>query len=276
MDPWTRPFLRWAGSKRTLLPCLVESYRKAGGRYLEPFSGSACLFFAARPRRAVIADRNVELMEMYDTLRSHPRRIARVLHASATDEESYYALRKVDPETLDPVGRAARFIYLNRLCFNGLYRTDQKGRFNVPYGTRTGRFPTEAHLYRCSVALRDADLRCGDFAETTSDAGQGDFVYLDPPYTRSPEHAYGVYGYGSFSAEDMSRMLTALHSLDRAGATFLFSYADIPQLVAQLPDTWGVHRVTAPGQIAARVSARSLRAEVLITNRVLGTAGATA
>ena len=198
-----------------------------------------------------------------------------MLHASATDEESYYALRKVDPETLDPVGRAARFIYLNRLCFNGLYRTDQKGRFNVPYGTRTGRFPTEAHLYRCSVALRDADLRCGDFAETTSDAGQGDFVYLDPPYTRSPEHAYGVYGYGSFSAEDMSRMLTALHSLDRAGATFLFSYADIP---TRCPAPRYLGR--APGhrarQIAARVSARSLRAEVLITNRVLGTAGATA
>lgn len=268
MDPWARPFLRWAGSKRSLLPHLVEYYRAVGGRYIEPFSGSACLFFATHPKSAVIADRNAELMRTYETLRAHPRRIVRLMHDWPTSRACYYQIRAMDEDSLDPVSRAARFIYLNRTCFNGLYRTDRRGRFNVPYGTRTGRLPTEQHLYRCSVALRRADLRCGDFAATTYDAGHGDFVYLDPPYTSAPQHAYGVYGYGSFRAADMNRMLDTLHRLDSAGATFLFSYADVPSIIERLPEAWSITRVNAPGQIAGKVSARTRRSEVLVTNRV--------
>ena len=272
MEAWTTPFLRWAGSKRSLLPTLIARYREAGcSRYIEPFSGSACLFFASRPEKAVIADLNEELIATYTTLRAHPRLVAQLIHTWAPDEASYYRVRGIDTNSLDEVGRAARFIYLNRLCFNGLYRTNRRGRFNVPYGARTGRLPTEAHLYRCSVALRHADLRSGDFSDTTSDAQAGDFVYLDPPYTRSPEHAYGVYGYGSFSSTDMERMLAALHRLDRTGATFLFSYADVPGLTDLLPSNWDVERVSARSSIASRPSARKPRPEILVSNVARGT-----
>jgi DNA adenine methylase len=266
MQVWTTPFLRWAGSKRFLLPCLVEHYARCGGRYIEPFSGSACLFFATRPELAVIADRNPELIATYAAIRSHPRRVARALHAHGRDKDSYYRLRALDPATLDLIARAARFIYLNRLCFNGLYRTDRHGRFNVPYGTNTGKLPTERHLYRCSVALRAATLRSGDFVETTRDATAGDFVYLDPPYTRNPERAYGVYGYGSFGPTDMQRMLATLHELDERGARFLFSYADIDEVVDELPARWALTRLSTPGQIAARARDRGPRAEILVTN----------
>lgn len=271
MKLWTTPFLRWAGSKRSLLPVLLALYRDAPSeRYFEPFSGSACLFFAGRPRRAVVADRNGDLMATYAALRAHPRRIARSIHTWASDERTYYRVRDLDTGSLDPVEHAARFIYLNRLCFNGVYRTNRRGHFNVPYGRHTGRLPSEAHLYRCSVALRQVDLRCGDFAQTTSDAGPGDFLYLDPPYTSHPERAYGVYGYGSFSSADMQRMLAALHRFDRAGATFLFSYADVPELAEALPGEWPVKRVSVPSSIASRPGARRPRAEVLVTNFAAG------
>jgi DNA adenine methylase len=264
--PWSKPFLRWAGSKRSLLGELLEHYRRAGGRYVEPFAGSACLFFAARPSEAVISDLNVELIDTYRELRAHPRLLSRALGEWETDTDTYYAVRALAPDDLSPLNRAARFIYLNRLCFNGLYRTNRAGQFNVPYGQRTGMLPSEGQLYRCSVALRSASLRCGDFAEALSDVRAGDFIYLDPPYARTPHNAYGVYGYGSFSEHDMRRMLETLRMIDDRGATFLFSYADIPAAVEGTPERWRLTRLSAPGRIAASISARTPRAEILITN----------
>jgi DNA adenine methylase len=267
MEAWTTPFLRWAGSKRTLLPELHAVYREAGcTRYVEPFAGSACLFFASHPKRAVIGDRNRELVDSYTSVRDHPRLVSRRIREWASDETEYYAVRNLDASSLDSVTRAARFIYLNRYCFNGLYRTNKMGGFNVPYGSHTGQVPSEAHLYRCSVALRKADLCCGDFSDTTANVRQGDFVYLDPPYTRSPQHAYGVYGYGSFSETDMTRMLETLHRINEAGAVFLFSYADIEGLGSELSVYWNVRNVSTRSSIASRPSARRHRSEILVTN----------
>ena len=214
----------------------------------------------------MIADLNRQLIETYRVLKRHPRRLARALHRLPTDRDSYYEIRARDAGALGPMDQAARFIYLNRLCFNGVYRTDRRGRFNVPYGRRTGALPTETHLYRCSVALRDADLRDGDFEQTTADAREGDFVYLDPPYTQNPEKAYGVYGYGSFDARDLGRIFKVLRRLDQTGASFLFSYAALPELYAQLSSNWTVEQVVASGQVAASPGSRNARRELLITN----------
>lgn len=269
MESWSSPILRWAGSKRSLLPQLMPYVARSQGRYVEPFAGSACLFFAARPQRAVLGDLNGELIATYRVLARHPRRVARAMRAWTTDAESYYAVRALEQEDLEPVQRAARFIYLNRLCFNGVYRTNRQGRFNVPYGTQTGALPTERHLYRCAVALRDAELRDGDFEATTEDVSEGDFVYLDPPYTQNPKKAYGVYGYGSFDAQDLGRILEVLRRLDAARATFLFSYASVPGLVDEVPTSWGYQEVVVSGRVAARVGSRGARREILITNRPL-------
>lgn len=266
-DPWCDPLLRWAGSKRTLLPELTRRIPPPDGRYFEPFAGSACLFFALRPRAAVLSDLNPALIDTYTTLRAHPRRVARALHEWSTAASAYYELRARPDHSLDSVERAARFVYLNRLCFNGLYRTNRQGHFNVPYGSRSGDLPSEAHVYRCSVALRDAELRSGDFEALAADTRAGDLVYLDPPYTQRPEHSYGVYGYGSFDARDMGRMLDVLRRIDASGATFVFSYAAIPELIGELSRRWCVDRVSTRGQIAASVRSRSRREEILVTNR---------
>lgn len=275
LDTWSAPALRWAGSKRALLPQLAARFRAAGpsGRYIEPFAGSACLFFALRPRRAVIADLNSELIETYRNLRDHPRRLSRAMHAWGRDRDSYYEVRALAVADLDPIERAARFLYLNRLCFNGVYRTNRAGRFNVPYGSRTGALPSERQLYRCSVALRGAELRSGDFDLTTVDVGREDFVYLDPPYTQDPTSAYGVYGYGSFDGGQIERVFATLRRIDDAGAGFLFSYADLEGLGVLLRPRWSLETVEVSGRIAARTASRKVRKEVLITNRPVVEAG---
>lgn len=268
MRQWAKPVLRWAGSKRELLPQLTQFFRAsaATGRYVEPFAGSACLFFSLRPGSAVLGDLNDELISTYRQLGKHPRQVARTMRRWKSDEATYYEVRAVDPDALDPVPRAARFLYLNRLCFNGVYRTNRAGRFNVPYGSKTGALPDEAHLYRCSVALRDAELRNGDFEATTADVKGGDFVYLDPPYTQDPRSAYGVYGYGSFDASDLDRVLATLRRIDDAGATFLFSYAAVDGLNEALRESWSLSEVGVSGRIAAAADCRRTRTEVLITN----------
>lgn len=268
-DTWCPPALRWAGSKRALISHLSARFRASESthrRYIEPFAGSACLFFALRPAAAVIADLNTELIATYEMIRDHPRLLARAMHGWSTDRETYYSVRAISPADLDPLERAARFIYLNRLCFNGVYRTNRQGKFNVPYGTRTGALPDERHLYRCSLALRDAELRAGDFEATTADVGTGDFVYLDPPYTQDPRNAYGLYGYGSFEAGQVDRAISTLARIDDQGATFLFSYAEVDGLEDRLRPGWSMETVAVAGRIAANTTSRRLRREVLVTN----------
>jgi DNA adenine methylase len=269
-DTWCAPLLRWAGSKRTLLPRLVAHFQGFGQpecRYIEPFAGSACLFFALHPRAALIADLNEDLISTYRVIRDHPRLVHRTLCSWGADRASYYTIRSLDPADLDSIERAGRFLYLNRLCFNGVYRTNRAGQFNVPYGVRPGAFPTEAHVYRCSVALRSAVLECGDFESTTADVTPSDFVYLDPPYTQDSSRAYGVYGYGSFDNSELDRILRTLKRIDEIGATFLFSYADVREAVAIFPPEWFMQRVVVTGHVAARPAARGRRSEILLSNR---------
>ena len=153
ITPWTKPFLRWAGSKRSLLPELLASVPQGYRSYIEPFAGSACLFFALKPRRAVLGDINNELMRAYAVVAKHPRQVARAVQRIPNTEHSYLRLRAMNVEALDPLARTARFVYLNRHCFNAVYRTDRQGVFNVPRGTRTGELPPESVFLRCSLAL---------------------------------------------------------------------------------------------------------------------------
>jgi DNA adenine methylase len=259
------PVLRWAGSKRRLLSQLAHALPE-GARYYEPFAGSACLYFATRPRRAVLGDLNSDLIGFYRTLRHSPHAVARRLHGWRVDSATYYRVRALDPLELGASERAARFLYLNRLCFNGVYRTDRSGRFNVPYGRRTGALPSTERLVRCASALRAAELRDGDFEATVADAMAGDTVYLDPPYTQRPERSYGVYGYGSFDVSELERMLRCLEDLDDRRVSFLFSYALLPGLIERVRPSWSVREVRTPSSVAAHTTARVVRHEILLSN----------
>lgn len=256
--PWTGPILRWAGSKRGLVPQLRALMPTSFGTYIEPFAGSACLFFAVRPRHAVLGDFNSDLIEMYSILRSHPRRLHRRLSEMEVSAESYYRVRSVAPSTLTPFERAARFLYLNRNCFNGVYRTNRRNEFNVPFGSRTPRLPSEADFFRAAYALRSSQLIAGDFTDTTSDAVRGDLVYLDPPYVTQGRAMRGEYGYGAFGAADLARLVDVVKDLDRRGVSVVLSYTIDETLIRSLPG-WGcryipIRRMVAGGGQRSRDS----------------------
>src|SRR5438046_2135596 len=149
-----KSFLRWAGSKRQLLPRIIPLIGSGYDRYVEPFAGSACLFFGLLPKRALLGDINQELMFTYRQVQRQATEVGRQLARMRKCKAAYLRLRSTDPAALGAATRAARFIFLNRCCFNGLYRTNQRGQFNVPYGgLKSGQIPTTTVLKQCAKAL---------------------------------------------------------------------------------------------------------------------------
>jgi len=266
--PWAAPVFRWAGSKRKLLPVLVANTPSNYRRYFEPFAGSACLFFALRPNAATLGDVNSELLNTYLTICRHPRLVHRAASSLSTSKRAYYQIRSWDPEFLPDVERAARFVYLNRYCFNGVYRINRNGQFNVPRGIRTGQLPDEASFYRCSVALRHAALKCGDFEDAIAGVKRNDFVYLDPPYASTGRPRFGEYGYECFADSDVPRLIKCLESIDATGATFLLSYSDSPALAAPLK-RWNSIQLNVRRHIAGFAGDRKVVSEVMVSNQKL-------
>lgn len=266
--PWTSPFLRWAGSKRKLLPLLLRAVPQDVNRYIEPFAGSACLFFGLRPSVAILGELNPHLIEVYEQVRAHPRIISRTIRSMPRTEDFYYRARALDPSTLDPISRVCRFVYLNRNCFNGVYRTNRQGQFNVPIGKDTGDLPSELALVRCAIALRKATLKCMDFEHLLREVRKGDFVYLDPPYKLFGRKGFGEYGYGSFATRDVARLIRCLRTIDNIGGVFLLSYCDTDELHA-LPRHWHSQHLTVRRHIAGFASYRETVGEILLSNRRL-------
>jgi DNA adenine methylase len=166
-------------------------------------------------------------MQMLRTVRRSPREVAEVLSALRRSKRLYLRLRALKPETLPGLERAARFIYLNRYCFNGLYRTNLAGRFNVPYGAEaTGSLPSEIQLQRCARLLRRATLINGDFEQVLLMAEPQDFVYMDPPYARSSIRTFTEYDARAFSTADLTRLRHWMVRLDSHGVRFVVSYAE--------------------------------------------------
>ncbi len=193
-----KPFLRWAGSKRKQLSRLATFWSPDHERYVEPFAGSACLFFELEPNAAVLGDSNKELIEVYRVVRDEPERLYRRLCHIRRDLPTYRHWRELNPKSLDRQTRALRFLYLNRNCFNGIYRTNLAGEFNVPMGKRPGGYFSEEDLLHCSKLLQRTGLVAGDFTKTLERVRAGDFVYLDPPYAVTSRRIFREYGKTTF------------------------------------------------------------------------------
>lgn len=220
-------FLRWAGSKRQLIADLKNCCPTIEGRYVEPFAGSARLFFELAPKKAILGDINSELVRALRTVRRCPREVARKLSPLRRSKRLYLRLRALDPSTLSSAERAARFIYLNRYCFNGLYRTNLAGKFNVPFGAQaTGSLPTEAQLSICARLLRRSVLVNGDFEQVLSMTVREDFVYMDPPYAQAGTRTFTEYDARAFSTKDLDRVRSWMIRLNEQGTRFVVSYAE--------------------------------------------------
>jgi DNA adenine methylase len=260
------PLIRWAGSKKKLIPLLKANIPKTFNKYIEPFCGSACLYFSLRPTKAVLSDINKELIVSYKTIKKDSKKITERLLGVEKCKTEYLRLRELDPSTLDEVERSYRFIYLNRFCFNGVYRTNREGKFNVPMGTKTGNLPTPAKISDCAKALKGASLIYGDFKKTLKYIEQGDFVYLDPPYTKEGAKNRGEYGHGSFDYQDIPTLISYLEKIDEKGASFLLSYSCDSALLDLLPSRWYKLELSVNRHVAGFKQHRSIAKEVLVAN----------
>ncbi|MFZ5544510.1 MAG: DNA adenine methylase [Pseudomonadota bacterium] len=261
-----KSFLRWAGSKRQLLPAIAQYWTPTFNRYIEPFCGSASLYFSLKPSAAILSDLNEHLIETLTCVQRSPDLVSESLARYRTDRETYYKVRRLNPSTLTPVERAARFIYLNLLCFNGLYRVNKQGEFNVPYGAKQRKKIVDAFAMReTSRQLSSCEIVCCDFEETVCRAEQGDFLYLDPPYATADQSVFTEYNVDAFSPKDLERLKAALNAADRRGVSFVLSYANVPEITNRWMD-WPVRTVTTRRNIAGFTGSRRYVEEVLISN----------
>lgn len=266
-------FLRWAGSKKQLLDTLSCCWHasnctdQSNGRYIEAFSGSAALFFRLQPKSALLVDVNHDLQHCMRRVRNSPIKVSEALQKLTCSESEYYRIRSQTRDDLSLDEWAARFIYLNRNCFNGLYRTNRQGRFNVPYGGgRSGGIPTEQTLVDASRILKKATLLEGDFFEQLNPrVGRGDFVYLDPPYAQRNVNLDNQYGPDVFGIQDVARLANLAQTINAKKGHFVISYAACDE-IEHIVKAWTSYEVTVQRTIAANVAHRRPAKEVLITN----------
>ncbi len=221
------PFLKWAGGKRWLTSSQRLPVPAKFNRYIEPFLGGGAVFFHLRPTNAIIADVNAELIDLYEAIKAHPNELQSRMdqHQALHSHEHYYATRSAVPT--GALERAARTLYLNRTCWNGLYRVNLKGEFNVPIGGKTTVVFDGEDFGAISAALAGAEIRCADFESTIDLAKEGDFVFVDPPYTVQHNfNGFVKYNERIFSWADQQRLRDTVQRALARGAAVVVTNAD--------------------------------------------------
>lgn len=260
-----RPFLRWAGSKRVLLPQLLDALPSTYGTYREPFLGGGSLFFLLEPRHAVLSDSCQDLVATYEAVRDNPSAILRYLAPLRPDRDLYYQIRS--NRSSARFKRAAEFIYLNKTCWNGLYRVNAQGEFNVPYGApRTDDIIDPSNLRACATALScpEVNLSSEDFEDALLEAEAGDLVFLDPPYvTGHNNNGFVDYNELIFSWHDQERVAKVAISLAAMGVHVLVTNA-FHQDVLDLYDGFKIVPLHRRSTIASAASKRGRVTEALL------------
>ena len=256
------PLLKWAGGKRRLLGDILPLVPTTFHRYFEPFVGGGAVFFSLRPPMATLSDVNPDLVQMYSQVRDNVDAVVRSLRRLPNSEADYYRIRATVPKT--PVAQAARLIYLCTLSFNGIYRQNLRGEFNVPYGYKTHVKPCdEAKLKQISSDLQGTRLAVGDFEETTKSARKGDFVYFDPPYTVAHgNNGFIKYNAKIFSWTDQKHLATLAADLKHRGCAVIVSNADHSS-IRELYTDFNVQIVERPSIMAASSAFRRTVSECL-------------
>lgn len=261
------PILKWAGGKTRLLPELLARRPSAYRRYHEPFLGGGALFFRLQPGGAVLSDANAELVNVYERVRDDVEEVIRRLRAHRYEREHYYRVRATDPTTLSPSERAARTLYLNRTCFNGLYRVNRRGYFNVPFGRYKNPVICRPERLRAvSRVLRRTTLLRADYEGVLDVADAGDFAYFDPPYQPVSRTAnFTGYTAADFGEDEQRRLAEVVRELDRRGVRWMVSNSDT-ELVHELYGGFRVEAVQGSRAISRRGNGRGRVRELLIRN----------
>lgn len=275
-DPAPRPFLKWVGGKTQLLEQMEPLLPPVFRRYFEPFVGGAALFFdlqatgrlaplTAAGRRASLRDVNTELVDCYTAVRDHVEALIRALREHRYESEHYYEVRALKPDGLPLPQRAARTIFLNKTGYNGLYRVNKSGQFNVPFGRFTRPlFCDVDNLRACSRALQKVSIEAGDFASVLTEAKKGDFVYFDPPYVPvSPTSDFTAYIPGGFREPEQRKLARVFSKLASRGVHVMLSNSDTP-LVRELYADFTIDTVYATRNVNSDSSRRGKLKEVVV------------
>lgn len=261
------PFLKWAGGKRRMLKTLRQYMPRNYHHYYEPFIGGGALFFAVQPQRGYISDINPDLVTAYKVIQQEVQKLIPLLkeHQQLHSKDYYYKVRSQQGLT-HPVERAARTIYLNKTCFNGLWRVNRKGMFNVPVGSYDcPNIYTKENLLACSKVLQNVSVGCQDY--TTLSPRHGDFCYFDPPYHPLKKTSFTAYTQGGFTAKDQQNLAAFCKELDRQGVKLLLSNSNTPFIRALYKDTiFKKIVISAPRTVSCNIGGRMPAEELLIAN----------
>lgn len=270
-----KPFVAWAGGKQQLLPEIEQEINRAGKftTYYEPFVGGGAVLFDLLPKNAVINDDNTELINAYQVIKNNVAELISELSNFKNTKEDFYLIRAWDrkPEylRLNSIKKAARFIYLNKTCFNGLYRVNSKGYFNTPYNNRKKtQIVNKDNLQLISNYLNENNVvfSNGDFAKVLTNIKPGSLVYFDPPYVPlNPTSSFTRYTSNGFDAEDQARLAKECQRLDKIGIKFILSNSNT-ELVHDLYHTFKIKTVLAKRYINSKGNKRGAVKEVLVTN----------
>ena len=273
-----KPFVKWAGGKRQLIPILNENLPKTMGTYYEPFLGGGALLFHILSERngqkCGISDLNSDLVLTYTTIRDKTNELIHSLknHSRNYQKDSksyYYAIRESNPRSA--VGKTSRLLFLNRTCFNGLYRVNSKGKFNVPLGKYTNpNIVNEENIRSVSHVLqsRKVSIKCRDFESVLNDTKKGDLVYFDPPYQPVSDTAnFTSYTHKSFTITDLKRLANLCLDLDSKGCKVLLSNSDSQEVADMFTDKqWKIKKIEANRSINSNSKKRTGHFELLIKN----------
>ena len=271
-----KPFVKWAGGKRQIMPEIKKYVPENYDTFYEPFVGGGAVFFELAPKKAVINDYNSELMNVFECIKDEDKfdKMCTELnhHEASHSEEYYYQVRNIDRDVkkynkLADYKKAARTIYLNKACFNGLYRVNSKNEFNVPFGKKEKVNTYEGQnlgVVHCILNFNDIKLLSTDFEEAVKDAKKGDFVYLDPPYD-SDTSTFNDYTENGFNKDEQRRLALLFKELSDRGCYVMLSNHNTI-LVNELYKDFNIHVISAKRNINANGKKRGKVEEVIITN----------
>ena len=268
------PILKWAGGKRQLLSEIIPLVPSSFDAYYEPFVGAGAVLLALQPQKAIVNDANTELITVYEVIRDNPSELIDLLkqHEAKHNKEHYYLIRDLDRHedafsSLDKITKAARTIYLNRTCFNGLYRVNQKGYFNTPMRRNTSiQIVNEVGIQKISQYLNSANITFlnSDYHFALETVSSGDFVFLDPPYFPTSRDSFVRYDMSPFGIEEQHELKKVCDQLTQKGIRFIETNSDCDE-IRELYSDYRLIEIDVRRSINARVDGRRGK-ELIILN----------
>jgi len=266
IEKQAKPFLRWAGGKRWLLSQLesmvdIDQFNS----YHEPFIGGGSVFFKFAPEISFISDSNEWLIDTYNSIKENPQEIIKYLDKFKKDKEHYYKIRKIN--YTNQFKRSAQFIYLNQMSFNGIFRVNLSGKYNVPYGNREKYNFDYENIISVSSALQNTQISHSDFSKTIENVKEGDLVFLDPPYTITHNlNGFIQYNQKIFSLEDQYKLAEMIQEIKRKGAFYILTNAAHKKVKEIFDDTDTLLEISRASVIGGKGAKRGKYSEYLFTN----------